>query len=128
MRKLSIILASLVVFALSSCTDYGKKVVIDDSMEVYLKGDSVNENQAKKMGNYLVKLSGDSKQKKSLQLSKDSGKFVVKMVVDENKLKQDTTLDAGFTALKTMLQTDVFDNQPIKFVLTDNTFKDIKSY
>lgn len=128
MRKLSIILASLFAIVLTSCNDYGKKITIDDSMEVYLKGDSVNENQAKKMGNYLVKLWPNARQKKSLQLSKDSGEYVVKMVVDENKIKQDSTLHAGFTALKTMLQTDIFDNQPIKFVLANDTFKDIKTY
>lgn len=128
MRKLSIILASLFALVLVSCNDYGKKITIDDSMEVYLKGDSVNENQAKKMGNYLVKLWPNARQKKSLQLSKDSGEYVVKMVVDENKLKQDTTVDAGFTALKTLLQAEVFNNQPIKFVLSNDTFKDIKTY
>jgi hypothetical protein len=97
-------------------------------MEVYLKGDSVNENQAKKMGEYLVKLWNDSKQQKSLQLSKDSGLYVVKMVVDEDKVKKDTTVDVAFIALKTLLETEVFNNQQIKFVLTDNTFNDIKSY
>lgn len=128
MRKLSIILSSLFALMLLSCNDYGKKVKIDDTMEVYMKGDSVNENQAKKIGNYLVKLWSDSKQKKSLQLTKDSGMYVVKMVVDEARLKQDSTIDMSFMALKTLLETEVFDNQQIKFVLTDNTFKDIRAY
>jgi hypothetical protein len=128
MRKLSIILASVFTLVLASCNDYGKKVTIDDSMEVYMKGDSVNENQAKKIGNYLVKLWSDSKQKKSLQLSKDSGMYVVKMVVDEAKLKQDSTVDMSFMALKTLLEAEVFNNKQIKFVLTDNTFKEIKAY
>jgi P pilus assembly chaperone PapD len=128
MRKLFSILAVLIAFVLVSCNNYGKKVKIDDTMEVYLKGDSVNENQAKKMGNYLVKLWSDSKQQKSLQLSKDSGLYIVKMVVDEDKFKKDTTVDVAFIALKTLLETEVFNNQQIKFVLTDNTFNDIKSY
>jgi hypothetical protein len=128
MKKLSIVLVSVFALVLVSCSNYGKKVKIDDSMEVYIKGDSVNEAQAKKIGNYLVKLWSDSKQQKSLQLSKDSGMYVVKMVVDEDKFKKDTSLNAAFMALKTLLQTDVFNNQQIKFVLTDNTFKDIKAY
>lgn len=128
MKKLLTILTALIVFALVSCNNYGKKVKIDDTMEVYIKGDSVNENQAKKMGEYLVKLWNDSKQQKSLQLSKDSGLYVVKMVVDEDKVKKDTTVDVAFIALKTLLETEVFNNQQIKFVLTDNTFNDIKSY
>lgn len=128
MRKLPVILTSLLALVFLSCANYGKRVKIDDSMEVYMKGDSVNENQAKKIGNYLVKLWSGSKQKKSLQLTKDSGMYVVKMVVDEAKLKQDSTIDMSFMALKTLLEAEVFNNQQIKFVLTDNTFKDIKSY
>lgn len=128
MRKLSVMFASLFALALVSCNNYGKKITIDDTMEVYMKGDSVNENQAKKIGNYLVKLWSDSKQKKSLQLTRDSGTYVVKMVVDESKLKKDSTIDLSFMALKTLLEAEVFNNQQIKFVLTDNTFKDIKTY
>lgn len=54
--------------------------------------------------------------------------YVVKMVVDEDKLKQNSTADVGFSALKTLIEAEVFDNKQVKFVLTDNTFKDIKSY
>lgn len=97
-------------------------------MEVYLKGDSVTESQAKKLGSYLTNLWKESKNEKSLQLSKDSGMYVVKMVVDEDKFKKDTTADVGFIALKMLLEAAVFDNKPVKFVLTDNTFNDIKSY
>lgn len=128
MKKLFAILTALIAFAFISCNNYGKKVTIDDTMEVYMKGDSINETLAKKVGNYLAKLWSESKQKKSLQLLKDSGVYTVKMVVDENKLKQDSTIDISFMALKTLLEAEVFNNQQIKFVLTDNTFKDIKAY
>lgn len=128
MRKFFVLPTALLVFVLISCNNYGKKVKIDDTMEVYLKGDGVTENQAKKLGSYLVNLWKESKNQKSLQLSKDSGMFVVRMVVDENKLKKDTTVDLGFAALKTLLQSQVFDNQPVKFILADDTFDDIKSY
>ena len=126
MKKLIAIVVVLIVFV--SCNNYGKKVKIDDTMEVYLKGDSVTEAQAKKLGKYLTELWKESKNEKSLQLSKDSGMYIVKMVVDEDKLKQDTTADVSFIALKTLLESEVFDNKQVKFVLTDNTFKDIRSY
>lgn len=128
MRKLFATLAVLVAFVFISCNNYGKKVKIDNTMEVYIKGDDVSETQAKKLGSYLANLWKESKNEKSLQLLKDSGVYVVKMVVDENKLKQDSTADIVFMALKTMIEAEVFDNKPVKFVLTDNTFKDIKSY
>lgn len=128
MRKLFAILAAFIAFILVSCNNYGKKVKIDDTMEVYIKGDSVNENQAKKLGAYLASLWKEAKNQKSLQLSKDRGMYVVKMVIDEDKLKQDSTLDVSFMALKTLPEAEIFDNKQVKFVLTDNTFKDIKSY
>lgn len=128
MRKLFATLAVLVAFVFISCNNYGKKVKIDNTMEVYIKGDDVSESQAKKFGNYLANLWKESKNEKSLQLLKDSGVYVVKMVVDEDNLKQDSTANVGFMTLKTMIEAAVFDNKPVKFVLTDNTFKDIKSY
>jgi hypothetical protein len=80
------------------------------------------------MGNYLTDLWKESKNEKSFQLSKDSGMYVVRMVVDEDKLRKDSTADAGFTFLKLMLQSQVFDNNAVRFVLTDEYFKDIKTY
>lgn len=127
MRKLVFVLAAAMLL-LVSCDDYGKKVKINDSLEVYLKGDSVTENDAKKLGKYIADLSGDAKNDKSLQLSKDSGKYVVRMVVDEGKMKGDTTIDVSFMALKTLIETEVFNGQSIKFTITDNRFNDIKSY
>lgn len=126
MRKLWLL--GCVVFLLVACNDYGKKIKINDSLEVYVKGKDVSDNDAKKLGDYLAKLSADSKNQKSLQLSKDSGKFVVRMVVDEDRMKADSVSDVNFLALKTLVETEVFNGQPIKFVLTDNRFKDFKSY
>jgi len=128
MRKLFALLTAVIVFVFISCNNYGKKVKIDDTMEVYLKGDSVTEDQAKKLGNYLTKLWKESKNEKSLQLSKDSGRYVVKMVVDEDRIKKDTTADTGFQFLKFLIQAQVFDNNPVKFVLTNGYFEEIKSY
>jgi len=128
MRRSFFLLIASTAFILVSCNNFGKRVKIDDTMEVYLKGDSVTESQAKKLGGYLTNLWKESKNEKSLQLSKDSGMYVVRMVVDEGRLKKDSTADLGFQALKFLLESQVFENKPVKFILTDNTFKDIKSY
>lgn len=127
MRKLVFVLVAA-MFVLVSCDNYGKKVKINDTLEIYMKGDSVTENDAKKLGNYIAELSGDAKNEKSLQLSKDSGKYVVRMVVDKERMKADSTSDVNFLALKTLIETEVFGGQPIRFVLTDNRFNDLKSY
>ncbi|MFL5772959.1 MAG: hypothetical protein ACJ75F_07370 [Flavisolibacter sp.] len=126
MKQLLFVLAS--AFVLVSCNDYGKKVKINDNLEIYVKGDGVTQNDARKLGNYFAELSRDSKNQKSLQLSKDSGKYEVKMVVDQERMKANAVTDESFTALKTLIETQVFNNQPVKFTITDDHFKGLKSY
>ena len=116
------------VLLLISCDHYGKRIKINDNLEVYTKGDSVTDADAKKLGVYFASLSADNTNDKSLQLSKDSGWYVVRMVVDEKKLGQDSTLDVSFVALKTLMETEVFKGQPTRLVLTDSHFNDLKSY
>ena len=109
-----------------SCNDYGKKVKISDTTEVYIK-DKATEDDAKHLGNFLDSLSGDAKNQKSFQLSKDDNGYTLKMVIDEDKMKQDPSLDQSFMIIRYMIATEVFPNNPVKMVLTDNTFKEIKT-
>ncbi len=121
-----LLLFSTIFFA--SCNEYGKKIKINDNMEVYIKGDSVTEADAKKFGNYLDTTYKDSKNKMSFQISKDSGQYVIRMVVDEEKVKSDTTLDVSFMALQFLFESQVFTGNGVKLILTDNQFKDIKTF
>jgi hypothetical protein len=116
----------LALVGLASCTTYGKKVKISDHLEIYMKGDNVTETEAKKLGTYIDTLWKDATNDKSFQLSKDSSGYVVRMVVDEKKYKEDSSLSASFMALQTLFETQVFPGSKVKLVLTDNTFKDIK--
>jgi PBP1b-binding outer membrane lipoprotein LpoB len=123
--------AIAVIIILASCSflnPYGKKVKINDSLEVYIKGDSTTEEDAKKLGNYLAETWKDLTNKKSFQLIKENGGYTVKMVVDEEKVKNDSTLDLSFTALKMLIETQVFNGSKVKLVLTNNKFKDIKTF
>ena len=126
MKQLLFVLAT--AFVLISCNDYGRKVKINDNLEIYVKGGGVTEQDIQKLGKCLTELSGNSKNQKSLQLSKDSGKYEVKMVVDPEKMKSDSVMDKSFTALKTLMETQVFNNQPVRLTITDDHFKDLKSY
>jgi hypothetical protein len=76
-----LLLCFAILFA--SCNEYGKKIKISDYTEVYIKGDSVSEADARKFGNYLDTTYKDSKNKKSFQITKDSGQYVIRMVVYE---------------------------------------------
>lgn len=120
----------LLVFAIffASCNEYGKKINVSEYTEVYIKGDGVTEADAKKFGNYLDTTYKDSKNKKSFQITKDSGQYVIRMVVDEEKVKSDTTLDESFMALQFLFESQVFTGNRVKLILTDNKFSDIKTF
>jgi hypothetical protein len=111
-----------------SCNEYGEKIKINDNMEVYIKGDSVTEADARKFGNYLDSTYKDLNNKKSFQITKDSGQYVIRMVVDEEKLKNDSSLDISFVALQFLFESQVFTGSGVKLILTDNRFKDIKIF
>jgi uncharacterized protein YxeA len=127
MKKIILPLLLLMIL-IGSCSTYGKKVKISDRVEVYMKGDSVTEAEAKKLGTYIDTLWKDQTNMKSFQLSKDSGQYVIRMVVDEKKLKQDSSLNVSFMALQILFQSQVFPGNKVKLTLTDNTFKDFKSF
>jgi len=130
MKKIAL-LVSATLFLLTGCdltAEYGKKVKINDSLEIYVKGDNVTEAEGKKLGNYLAELWKDAANMKSLQLSKDAEGYVVRMVVDEKMVIRDPSLNASFSAVKTLLETEVFNGSKVKFIITDNKFSDIRSY
>lgn len=121
-----LLLAISILFA--ACNDYGKKIKINDNMEVYIKGDGVTEADANKFGKYLDTTYKESNNKKSFQITKDSGQYVIRMVVDEEKVKKDSSLDVSFMALQFLFESQVFTGNKVKLVLTDDHFKDIKTF
>jgi hypothetical protein len=50
------------------------------------------------------------------------------MVVDEEKVKNDKTLDISFMALRMLIAENAFKGSPVKLILTNNKFKAIKTY
>ncbi len=124
--KIIIILVAIsVLFA--GCSDYGKCVKVNSHIEVYLKGNGVTEEDAKKFGNYLDTTYKDSKNQMSFQMAKDSGQYVIRMVVDKDKVK-DNALDVSFMALQFLFESQVFPGNKVKLIITDDHFKDIKSF
>lgn len=128
MNSNTTILLLVIATLFASCNDYGQKVKISDYTEVYIKGDSVTEADAKKFGNYLDTTYKESNNKRSFQLTKDSGQYVIRMVVDEEKVRKDSTMDVSFMALQILFETQVFTGNRVKLILTDNQFNDIKVF
>jgi hypothetical protein len=129
LKRICTLAMMVVLFAACSIfSPYGKKVTINNSLEIYIKGDSTTETDARKLGDYLTKTWKDITNKKSFQLIKENGGYTVKMVVDTEKLKADSTLDISFMALRMLIADEVFKGSKVKLVLTDNKFKDVKTF
>ncbi len=127
--KLSIISLCLFLSILFSSCDidgYGKKITVSDRTEVFIIKDAT-EAEAKKMGNYFDSTWKEQTQKKSFQLAKDSGNYTVRMVVDTEKVK-DSSMDESFQAVQFLLADQVFKGSNVKLILTDDKFKDFKTF
>ena len=117
---------SAVLFASCDIGGYGKKVKVSDQTEIFIKNDAT-EAEAKKLGNYFDSTWKEQTNKKSFQLSKDSGNYTVRMVVDADKVKNDTTLDISFQAIQFLIEEQVFKGSKVTLILTDNKFNDIRT-
>lgn len=123
---ISLLVFSCMVFASCDIDGYGKKVKVSDHTEVFIKNDAT-EAEAKKLGNFFDSTWKEQTNQKSFQLSKDSGNYTVRMVVDENKVKNDTTLDISFQAIQFLIEYQVFKGSKVILILTDDKFNDIKT-
>ena len=128
MKPNTTILLLVIAILFASCNEYGQKIKISDYTEVYIKGDSVTEADAKKFGTFLDTTYKDPKNTRSFQIMKDSGQYVIRMVVDEDKVKKDSSMDVSFMALQILFETQIFTGNRVKLILTDNKFKDIKIF
>src|SRR5688572_7155959 len=123
---ISLFLFVAILFASCDIGGHGKKIKISDHTEIFIKHDAT-EAEAKKLGNFIDSTWKEQTNDKSFQLSKDSGKYTVRMVVDENKVKNDTTLDISFQAIQFLIEDQVFKGSKVTLILTDNKFNDIKT-
>ena len=122
----TLLVLSTLLFASCDMAGYGKKVKVSDQTEIFIKNDAT-EAEAKKLGNYFDSTWKEQTNKKSFQLSKDSGNYTVRMVVDADKVKNDTTLDISFQAIQFLIEEQVFKGSKVTLILTDNKFNDIRT-
>lgn len=126
MKKLLVFFFSAALL-LAACENHGSKININPKSEVFYKGD-VTEAEAKKLGNFLLKqgyfTTVDSR---SVQLLKEGDIYIVKFVVDEEKLKKDReNVLLGFKVWQMWIQDGVFGGAKTKLVLADNQLKDLQ--
>lgn len=111
---------------LTACNNYGKKVEVNSKSEVYYKGDGVTEADAKKLGTFLLQNGFfTTTDDRSVQLSKDSGAYVIRLVVDTDKVnKNKEEILSSFKAWQYIIAQNVFPDAETRLVLTDDHFKD----
>ena len=124
MKKLVIFFLVALIF-FTSCQDYGKKVTINKTSEVYYDG--VGDTLAKNLGDFLLKQGYfTTTEERAVQLLKENGSYIVKFVVNEERFRQDEeTALIGFKIWQMWLQDSVFNGGKTKIMLADATMKDI---
>ena len=123
---INLLLFCAILFSSCDIGGYGKKIKISDRTEIFIKQDAT-EAEAKKLGNFIDSTWEEQTNDKSFQLTKAGGNYTVRMVVDENKIKNDTTLDISFQAIQFLIEEEVFKGSKVSLILTDNKFRDIKT-
>lgn len=127
MNPLRILTAAVSLTLLfSSCKDYGKKAT-KGPIEVYYK-DGVTESEAQKAAILFAYIdssqNNNTKETKSMQLSKSADTICFKMVASKEKLA--TVNDFAFEVIGNMIADSVFNGKPVNVELTDNTFNTFK--
>jgi hypothetical protein len=131
MRKfISLLVITSII--LLGCNSYGEKYSVNDKSEVYYKGDGVTADDAKRLGDFLLKNNYfDSATEKSVQLTRTVDTFNVKFVVDKEKVTSTENAEMLFTIMGMAISSDVFSGKPVKVILADTRmegFKEIPTY
>ena len=126
MKKILIGLVAMITLA--SCTNHGKKIKIDGTKaEVYIKGDGVTEDEAKKAGDYLKKEFLPSNDKEaSMQITRDGDVYTMRFVYDK-KHYDTANVDDAFKMIAAGLSKEVFSGKKVDIALSDKHFKDYKN-
>lgn len=110
-----------------SCNSYGKKVLINEKSEVYFKGNGVSEEDAKRLGHFLLSRGYfNVSDKRSVQLTKHKSTYVVKLVVDPDYMKADDTVLTGFKVWQMWIEDSVFNGSQTELLLADTELKNTR--
>lgn len=122
MKKSILILSFL--FILIGCTSHGTKLEIGKG-ELYYT-DNVTAEEAQKTGDFLLELGYLSTEKQtSFQLDRDKDVYKIRMVVKDEFLKGDTSLDYSFIAMGTLASSRLFGGKTVQVDLC-NEYLEVK--
>ena len=124
-----IFLALLVITAMASCTNYGKKIKVEGTKgEVYYKGDGVSEEDAKKTGQFLKDQQFFNNEKgASVQISREGDTYIMRFVYDKDVYDTLKNVEDMFKIVAAQASKEVFNGKKVTIALANKTFKDYKT-
>lgn len=120
--KFKFIYPVLLLFAIS-CTNYGTKLEFNKGQLYYTK--KVEEADAQKLGNFLVKTGFFDGNPKSVQLDKNMDTFLFKMVVKKEKQNDSNTVKL-LKMFALQISQEVFEGKPVNAFICDDLFRTIR--
>lgn len=105
----------------------GKTYKVDDKHHVYYKGDGVNEDDAKKVGNYLkeIGLFKDGAMDVQIDAEKNAKDMNVRFVVDKDKVTPE--VENAVATIGNDMEQKIYPGKTLHLILTDSKFDDIKT-
>ncbi|HEX6915477.1 MAG TPA: hypothetical protein VF145_09560 [Chitinophagaceae bacterium] len=128
MKKM-ILVCTLLSAAVCGCNNRGEKLMINDKSELYYKGDNVSADEAKRLGDFLLRNNYfDTISKKTVQLTKTVDTFNIRFAVDEDRVKNDAGAEMLFSIMGSAISSMVYNGKPVKVILADQEMKDFKTF
>ena len=104
---------------------YGSKLSFEGTDVYYTE--EVTEEEAQRLGEYLVQTGFADGREKSVQLTKRDSVYLFRMVVMEGATK-DSTNDLTFEAMAVTLSYNAFNKAPVQLEACDNRFNTLRVY
>jgi len=86
----------------------------------------VTEAEARLLGNYIDGVY-QSEYARRFQISKDSGIYNIRMIVDKGEFERNPALNQSYMALRFLIQTKVFPSSKVKLMLSNDEFQEYKT-
>jgi hypothetical protein len=110
----------ILLLAGAACSKYATKLEYNGGELYYTK--NVSEAEAKKFGDYLVKIKYFEGKKTSVQLDKSGSTYQTRFVINKEK-QNDEVVTNGFKTLGKLFSEEVFGGAPIEVHICDDQLK-----
>lgn len=125
LKVIGLLMVVFIAYIILSIDGYGEKLEFNGTDVYYTE--LVSEEEAQKLGEYLVEAEFADGGAKSVQLSKRDSVYLFRMVVRDG-ITKDSTNDITLTAMTYALSLNVFDGAPVELEACDDTFETLRVY